>query len=157
MALPSGIARLYRESAPAALVLFLWALPSTDAFGAVDGALLLAGAAMALLYVVNRGLSLAGELAVRPAPEKASEHVRENLHVAGAAAGWLLASVVVSVVADASSHALPAALRSARLLEHVLGAVAFGLAGGGVATVLLYAVAAGVSRRRDEPATDTTG
>lgn len=151
MALPSGIARLYRESAPAALVLFLWALPARGIFQPLGEVFVLAGSAMVLLYVGVRGVALAESNVAREPPDTAGEHLRENAYVAAAAAGWLLASTLV----HARTYLVPHHL-SVAPVRYGLDAASVGLAGGGVAAVLLYAVAAGVSRLRGEPATDRT-
>lgn len=145
--------RLLEESAPVAVILAFWAVlasvvPNTPS----ETGLLLAGVAMALLYVVSRGFALRGAYGQSERPTDWEETLRENVRVALPAGVWFLAGFLVVRV-----------FRQLRWWTfHITGwhveiapeqIFAFAFSGAGVAAVLLYAIAIGLPDGRDDAPT----
>jgi hypothetical protein len=143
MASAVPIARLLRESAPAAVVLLLWAVVAGILPRDVAGNARLAGVVMALLYVVVRGVHLAGTIEVGRQPTDPRDLLAENLGVAVAAGAWFLAGVFVAALRPFVER------YHLHLIENtVVVPLSFALGTTGVATVVLYAIAAGLPRVR---------
>jgi hypothetical protein len=145
------IARLLRESAPAAVVLLLWAVVAAILPATVAGSVRLAGGVMALLYVVVRGVHLADTIDVGRQPTDTRDLLVENLGVAVAAGAWFLAGVVVTAL-EPLAHVL-----HVHLLDSIVGPLAFAFGTTGVATVVLYAIAAGLPRLRQARSEERDG
>lgn len=141
---PLDTRRLLRESAPVAVILLFWTTLSTVAHPIVASGLHRAGLIMALLYTVVRGVALARRHTPTPAPETVVGILRENVRVVIAAGAWFVAAELVYVVERLWEDSdLPGAFTSPA------EALAFVLAGAGVATILLYAIVVGLPRIRD--------
>lgn len=122
------VKRLLQEGVPIAAVLLFWTALSLFTDSPVAGGLRYAGVVMAALYVVVRGVELAGSFPVVGAPETPGELLLENASVAVSASLWFAGAVVAYAV--------------------FLDPLGFVLTGTGVGTVLLYAVAVGLPRVR---------
>jgi hypothetical protein len=153
MSAPVVPRRLLVESLPVAAVLLFWVVLSwvAPAPGLATG-LRLAGVVMAVSYVVVRGVDLSHSRRVAPQPVDVAAVLRENVRVLLAAGAWFVAAVLVELLEGLwRGFGLPGAFTSP---GEGLG---FVLTGTGVATVLLYAVAAGVARVEGRVATGREG
>ncbi|MFB6172464.1 MAG: hypothetical protein ABEJ23_08005 [Haloarculaceae archaeon] len=138
---------LLRESAPVAVVVGFWLVLSW--FGrepAIATGVRYAGVLMGLLYAVVRGVRLADASAAHPAPSDAGELLAENVRVAVPAGAWFLAAVLVDFAAE-----LWRPLVGVGLFTSPAAGLSFVFTATGVLTVVLYAVAVGLPRVRDEP------
>ena len=132
--------RLLDESIPAAVVLLFWGLLAAVAQDGVALGLRLAGVVMALSYVVVRGNAIADSLSDDGQPVDPEPILRENVSVALGAGAWFLAAILFSAP-------LPIPYLS---LRQGFGAISFAFAATGVLTVVLYAVAVGLVRVRNQ-------
>lgn len=135
--------RLLREGAPVAVILLFWVVLSSFVRSDIGSGLLRAGGIMALLYTLLRGIAIAETAHVTTQPTDVEGILRENATVAVPAGAWFLAAHLIHVVENFwDRFGIPGVGTSpANALSYVF-------IGTGVAVVLLYAVAVGISRIR---------
>lgn len=141
--------RLVVESAPAAIVLLFWTLVASLFPEPVAGSVRFAGVVMATLYVVVRGVHLAGTIELAELPTVPGELLSENLHVAAAAGVWFVAGILLPGLRPLAH--LVSLEMAADVAARFVDPLAFVFGTTGVATVGLYATAAGLQRVRDVP------
>lgn len=143
MVLPLDSRRLVLESAPVAVILLFWISISSFVRPVIATGLLRAGVIMALLYTVVRGLRIAKIQPLTDQPADIEGILRENVRVALPAGIWFLSAHAIFVVEHIwDTFGIPG------LFTSPAEGLAFVFTGTGVASVLLYAIAIGVSRVR---------
>lgn len=133
--------RLLRESIPVAAILSFWLFFGRFVHPIIANGLLRAGVVMALLYTVGRGISLTQAVQSTAQTRDIRDTIKENIHVAIPAGAWFLVAALVYQVEDFwNTFALPG------LDTSPADYIALVFTGAGVAVVLLYAIATGLSR-----------
>ncbi|WP_137285995.1 hypothetical protein [Halorussus salinisoli] len=124
--------RMAAEAVPVAAILLFWNLLAGIAqFQNVGGTVATAGVVMAALYVAVRGVSLSAEV-LPPTVGDTKAVLYENASIAVPAGAWFVAAMVVGAI---EAHVYE--------FTWLISSVETALAGGGLAVVGLYAVAAG--------------
>lgn len=159
-----GTRQLLTETIPVAVILCFWAALSAVPHGVFASGFRYAGIIMALLYVIVRGMQLAGAKSFPAHPTDLGELLRENAKVALIAGVWLFAAFLIASTRPLwkilSMMGTPYPRGMDALASGFLGItdlLVFVLTGTGVATVTLYAVAVGISRSHDLPPGSVSG
>lgn len=128
---PAESLRLFEESLPVFVVVFLWAFLAEFALPGLRSELRTAGIVMALLYVVVRGSAIGRRGEAPDLPESVVETLRDNVRALVPALPWFLLVFALGVVEPYTGGPL--------FLVYVAATT-------GVLTVLLYAVTFGSAR-----------
>lgn len=147
MVSPLDTRQLLEESVPIAIVLAFWVVLSWFGGSRIGTNIRNAGIVMALFYTVVRGIALSRSIPSTPQPVDPEELIRENAAVALPAAAWFFAAIVISFIAQFWDEFI-----GIGLFTSPENSFAFVLSTTGVLTVLLYAIAVGRSRIRDDEA-----